>query len=153
MGASLRTVLSLGAALGIAACGSGPPVGEAAPIRASVGTAPPTRPSPQAPSLGAATPIVSAAALRGFEPKDILATLGKPGLLRRDPPAEVWQYHGVGCIADLFLYQEGGSLRVAYVQVRPLGNAATGRVDETACLSSLAHPKPVTREDDTRPAL
>ncbi len=35
------------------------------------------------------------------------ALLGVPGFKRDDPPAQVWQYRGAGCILDVFLYSVG----------------------------------------------
>ena len=44
--------------------------------------------------------------------------LGEPQLLRREAPAEIWQYRGEGCILDLFLYPEAGSLKVTHIEAR-----------------------------------
>ncbi|MBF0563014.1 MAG: hypothetical protein HQL37_13570 [Alphaproteobacteria bacterium] len=61
--------------------------------------------------------------------------MGKPALLRKEPPAEIWQYRGQGCIADVFLYEEGAALRVNLVEVRPIGGT---QVPAPTCLGSIA---------------
>jgi hypothetical protein len=47
--------------------------------------------------------------------------LGRPALQRRERPAQYWRYSYAGCALDVFLYADpaGGSLRVAYYEVRP----------------------------------
>ena len=43
---------------------------------------------------------------------------GPPRLVRRDAPAELWQYQTRDCVVDLFLYQEKDGLRLAYLEAR-----------------------------------
>lgn len=43
--------------------------------------------------------------LLGMGRDQVVALLGTPNLLRRDPPAELWLYEGQACTAHLFLYQ------------------------------------------------
>jgi hypothetical protein len=51
--------------------------------------------------------------------------LGEPSLVRRDPPAEIWQFHDRHCILDVFLYARPGGLAVAHVEARqPKSTAA-----------------------------
>ena len=60
--------------------------------------------------------------------------LGPPRLVRRDAPAELWQYRARDCVVDLFLYQEKDGLRLLYVEAR------TGAAEITAprpCLEAL----------------
>lgn len=45
--------------------------------------------------------------LAGLTAPDVSALLGSPGFVRRDPPAEVWQYRTETCVLDLFLYADG----------------------------------------------
>ncbi|KAF0143999.1 MAG: hypothetical protein FD153_389 [Rhodospirillaceae bacterium] len=75
--------------------------------------------------------------LHGLGRREVRAFLGEPGLLRRDPPAEVWQYHSLNCVVDLFLYADKNEQRVAYVQVRSL-KADGQQVNETECLNRIA---------------
>lgn len=50
-------------------------------------------------------PIFDTDRLVGLGRDQVLALLGAPDLLRRDPPAELWLYEGQSCTAHLFLYQ------------------------------------------------
>jgi len=45
--------------------------------------------------------------LIGQAPTKITATLGRPSLVRREAPAEVWQYRTRSCVLDLFLSDQG----------------------------------------------
>ena len=49
-------------------------------------------------------PIFDTDSLVGLGRDQVLALLGTPDLLRRDPPAELWLYEGQSCTAHLFLY-------------------------------------------------
>lgn len=44
--------------------------------------------------------------------------LGRPEMVRRDAPAEVWQYRSETCVVDLYLYPAQASYRVAYIEAR-----------------------------------
>ena len=59
-------------------------------------------------------------ALIGLERADVAALLGPPKLLRRDPPAELWQYLSDACVLHVFMYVTGdaGRYRVRHVEVR-----------------------------------
>ena len=56
---------------------------------------------------------------------DLATRLGAPQFRRRDGQAEIWQYRGSACTLDVFLYADGGDLKVRYVEAR-------GRDAETA---------------------
>ena len=56
--------------------------------------------------------------LKGRTAGELAALLGEPKLRLRDGPAQVWQYAGQGCVLHLYLYQEDGSFRVTYGEVR-----------------------------------
>jgi len=56
--------------------------------------------------------------LNGRTARELLALIGEPRLLRRDGPAQIWQYLGPGCVLHLFLYRKGGEFRVDYAQLR-----------------------------------
>ncbi len=69
---------------------------------------------------------------------DLNGFLGQPDLVRRENPAEIWQYRGKDCILDIFLYneadQENSPYRVVYSEAR--GREA-GKADQRACLNEL----------------
>ncbi|MGB1548178.1 MAG: hypothetical protein ACPHIA_06555 [Alphaproteobacteria bacterium] len=73
---------------------------------------PPTR----AQATAAATP--APVELVGLGKEDVRDLLGEPQLIRRDGPAEVWQYRVHACILDLFLYEAGAEHRVEYMELR-----------------------------------
>ncbi|MBT4770023.1 MAG: hypothetical protein HOO00_05795 [Rhodospirillaceae bacterium] len=92
--------------------------------------------------------------LVGLVGEDLTGLLGKPGLIRRDAPAEVWTYQGPICHLDLYLYSDeewhkslrakrqrlkGGVLepnhRVVYYAIRSKSDGAA--ISGQACLSSL----------------
>ncbi|WP_282604707.1 hypothetical protein [Pelagibius sp. Alg239-R121] len=69
---------------------------------------------------------------------DLNALLGQPDLVRRENPAEIWQYRGKGCILDVFLYSENdrkdSPFKVVYSEAR---GRETGTTDQRACLNEL----------------
>lgn len=76
--------------------------------------------------------------------RQLSQAVGHPHMVRRDGPAEVWQYRGEGCVLDLFLYDQEGGLQVKYVDLRSQSLA-----DDSlrACLADIIrkrnHTKPV----------
>jgi hypothetical protein len=79
-------------------------------------------------------PAVSAAELIGISAEDLDRKLGQPSLLRRESPAEVWQYRNGTCVLDLFVYEEAGRRRVVHLEARDSG-ARPMPSDE--CLAAL----------------
>ena len=73
----------------------------------------PVRPKPEA----------KPESLIGSQRGDLLARLGAPALLRREPPAELWQFAGDGCVLHVYLYETGSSARyvVTHVELLPRG--------------------------------
>ncbi|WP_419902712.1 hypothetical protein [Kiloniella sp.] len=68
--------------------------------------------------------------LLGINSKQLMAKLGEPSLIRRENPAEIWQYSTNSCVLDLVFYDS----MTAYVesrddQVRPM--------DSRICLRKL----------------
>ena len=73
------------------------------------------------------------ARLKGLNPVQVKAILGTPGFLRRDNPAEIWQYRGQGCTLDVFFYDGTGGKSVQFYSVRGAEPAA-----EKTCIDDLA---------------
>lgn len=73
-------------------------------------------------------------ALKGMSAAAVEYNLGKPGFVRRDPPAEIWQYRVKACTLDLFLYEDKGRRSVAHYAVRTPGGTA---VSEAVCLDEV----------------
>ncbi len=76
--------------------------------------------------------------LVGLKAGVIQAKFGAPTLLRRDGPAQIWQYRSSGCIVDVFFYRTPAQDdEVTYVDLRgPKAEAGQGPV----CLGSLGEP-------------
>ena len=56
--------------------------------------------------------------LYGFDSHRVTDLLGAASFVRRDGPAEVWQYRAKACVLDVYLYKEAGALTVAHVDLR-----------------------------------
>lgn len=73
--------------------------------------------------------------LKGATASAIRENLGKPTLVRQEPPAEVWQYSGNACILDVTLYPgPDGALVARWLESRDLDGSPT---DASGCLTSL----------------
>lgn len=72
--------------------------------------------------------------LLGLGPDALSNLLGRPELIRRESPAQVWQYRGAGCVFDVVLYQEAEDSTVTYVEARD-GNGE--RMEPRPCLNQL----------------
>lgn len=70
----------------------------------------------------------------GLDIHELNRRLGAPQLVRRDGPAEVWQYRGQGCTMDVFLYLKGDTLDVRHVDLR---GPAPSENERRACLADL----------------
>lgn len=105
----------------------------------------PRLPEPAAPeaSLAALPPtaLPEPDRLMGLSGDEIEALLGTPGFVRRDPPAEIWQYGTDACVLDLFLYaaEKGGPHRVSHFEFR--GRSVTG-VAPAECYRQLLADRP-----------
>lgn len=56
--------------------------------------------------------------LLGLSGIAVAGRLGAPSLVRRDGPAEIWQYKATACILDIFLYTNTDGQHVRYVELR-----------------------------------
>lgn len=83
-----------------------------------------------------AAPILSPdpAAFIGLGDADLSRALGKPKQVRKDAPAEIWQYNGADCVVDFYLYDGARGLTVAYLEARDQTAAAT---PTDRCVNSL----------------
>lgn len=72
--------------------------------------------------------------LMGIEPGALGAILGEPELIRREAPAEIWQYRNDACVLDVFLYDTAGRREVTYIEAR---DGTAQRMDIRACLNTL----------------
>ena len=65
-----------------------------------------------------ASPSAPPANLTGLEPVALQHLFGEPGLVRKDYPAEVWQYRNPSCVLDIYLYPDHDRLTVAHAEAR-----------------------------------
>lgn len=135
----LRSTVSLfGLALVLSACQlNRSPAPVTTPAETTV--TPAARPAAAAP---AAQPQVAAlppvnddpAQLLGLDRAGLSALLGEPNLVRKDAPAEIWQYVGDDCVFDVVLYQRGSDYAVSYLEAR---DASAAVQPAQPCLNAL----------------
>lgn len=80
-------------------------------------------------------PKVTADQLLGQESQAVQVALGQPRRVRKEAPAEIWQYDGGSCVVDLFLYPEGGKQKVTHLEARDSTSGKT--IDTNSCLAKL----------------
>jgi len=79
--------------------------------------------------------------LIGMEAPALQTLLGTPGLVRKDDPAEVWQYRSQDCVLDIYLYPDHDRLTVAHAEAR----APKVKGDPlSACIAEFSQPRPKT---------
>lgn len=79
--------------------------------------------------------------LIGLNERELTKLVGTPGLVRRESPAQLWQYDHAPCFMHVFLYapERGGDAQVAHVEAR-MNDGSTQRmsVDQvTPCLQQM----------------
>ncbi len=74
--------------------------------------------TPAQPSLPPLPVGVSPAEVMGLDRLAVQKLLGDPGMVRREPPGEVWQYRTAACVLDIFLYDQASGARVLYAEAR-----------------------------------
>jgi hypothetical protein len=72
--------------------------------------------------------------LLGLSGIAVTGRLGTPSLVRRDGPAEIWQYKATACILDVFLYTNTDGQHVRYVELRSRDTASE---PQRHCFASL----------------
>ncbi len=72
--------------------------------------------------------------LIGLGPDALTARLGMPELVRREAPAEIWQYRTDDCVFDLFLYERDGGPQVTYLEAR---DGEARKVPAQPCLNQI----------------
>ena len=74
-------------------------------------------------------------ALIGLDRSGLSKLLGEPRLVRRETPAEIWQYVGTECVFDVFLYEEKGAYRVIHAEARD--DEVPLKTEPRRCLNQL----------------
>jgi hypothetical protein len=108
--------------------------------------APIVAPVVQLPPVAAVTPPkrLDRASLVGHTAVQVTEMFGQPRLLRREPPAEVWQYAGGRCALLVFLYPANGSGMVVR-HVETVARRTADAITPEDCIEGLLR--------TTRPAL
>jgi hypothetical protein len=136
MGALRTTVFLLFAGLALSACQtgrSGQPVVATAEAEA-VPAAPQAVPAPE-PQVAALPPVDdNPAHLMDLDRDGLTAVLGAPDLIRREAPAEIWQYLADGFVFDVVLYDKGTRYAVSYLEAR---DATAAVLPPRPCLNKL----------------
>ena len=119
-----------------AGCAQNPDLRElrshAVPAAPAVVTVVPDPPPPVAPATEYAPED-----LVGLDSAAVELLLGEPGLRRREPTAQVWQYVNAECVLLVFLYEgESGFPRVAHAETG--GRTEHAVPDPVRCVSDLA---------------
>jgi hypothetical protein len=119
IGKFLQVVTAAAGMLSLAACAA-PHLN---PAPGTTGGAAPSAPATAAsPDELASAPAASftptAGNLMGADPAKLERWLGKPGLVRLDDPAQVWQYRAQGCVVDVYFYPSGGGMAVSHAEAR-----------------------------------
>ena len=124
---SLSTLIAVAAlSVGLAGCQS------ARARDAGLSAAPQSQPA-------AAILSPDSAAFIGLGERELAIALGQPKLVRKDAPAEIWQYRGFDCVVDFYLYDSDPAdqdkrMEVAFVEARD-GRAVTAPTER--CVKSL----------------
>lgn len=132
----MRTALGTLLLLAVAGCTAAPPPSpEPAPVRkraeapveAQPFATPEPKPKPRTepvpkPAVAIAPPEPPVnddpSQLFGLDGHGVADLLGPASFVRRDGPAEVWQYRASACVLDVYLYREADGLSVAHVDLR-----------------------------------
>ncbi len=125
---------------GATANATAPQPATAGPVTAEVVPAEVAQPAPQT-AARPPQPVVTAPPindnpnqLMGLDRDSLAALLGQPDLVRREKPAEIWQYVTADCVFDVVLYDSGPAYRVTYLEAR---NAAADRLEPRPCLNQV----------------
>jgi hypothetical protein len=145
--------LTLTASLWLSACESLPEGEDAGPVSSSQEESTAVeeesaddaarRESPHPPEVAILPPPIDddPDQLMGLGREDLGALLGEPSLVRRENPAEIWQYQAKGCVFDVFLYDEAGRYQVSYLEAR---DAQARKTEARPCLNQLLRAQKAT---------
>jgi hypothetical protein len=106
--------LGLLLALAAASCAPPPHVGSGTSTGA-VPSAP--RETDAEPAKAGARPVAPPT-LVGLAARDVEGLFGRPRFVRRDGPAQIWQYGTDACTLNLFFYREAAGFRVRHFELR-----------------------------------
>jgi hypothetical protein len=138
IGTFLRAATAAAGMLSLAACAASDP--RTASMASSATAATASQPDATLDgATGAASFTPTAGNLVGADPAKLEQWLGKPGLVRLDDPAQVWQYRGQGCVVDVYLYPSGDGMAVSHAEARSQKYAGDPMNPCLAVLSQSRH--------------
>ncbi|MGD1880505.1 MAG: hypothetical protein ACFB13_23765 [Kiloniellaceae bacterium] len=135
----LRSAVFLAiAGLALSACQTGRTPGPTTTPADAAAPAPDVVPEP-APTVAALPPALppiddDPRQLMGLDRDGLAAVLGTPDLIRREAPAEIWQYLASDCVFDVVLYERGQRYAVSYLEAR---DTAAAVQEPRPCLNQL----------------
>lgn len=91
-------------------------------------------PPPSAPDPSAKISAAQTSSVLGLQPRELQKMLGLPKLVRRDAPAEIWQYRSEACVLDVFIYRVAAGARVKYAEARTI-QAEPAKTDD--CVKAI----------------
>jgi hypothetical protein len=69
-------------------------------------------------TAGSSPALGASGDLTGLDGPGLERLFGKPGLIRNDDPAQVWQYRNPSCVMDIYLYPDNDRLTVTHAEAR-----------------------------------
>lgn len=101
-------------------------------LLAGCGAPPPPAPAPAPPPVET---VVERGDLIGLDAAALLTRFGRPRLQVSEGDGRKLQFAGGDCVLDAYLYPQGGTPRVTYVDAR---NREGRTVDQEGCIAKLA---------------
>ncbi|HAA92191.1 MAG TPA: hypothetical protein DCE33_07075 [Rhodospirillaceae bacterium] len=71
---------------------------------------------------------------KGQKAESLVRVIGRPDFVRRDGPAQIWQYRSSACILDLFVYGKQSEQKIAHSELR---GSAVGKAPANGCFAKL----------------
>ena len=109
--------LGLVVALAVAACAAPPPSAKTAVVPGGAPAGSAGRELPGESTKAAPRPL-GGPMLVGLASRDVEGMLGRPRFVRRDGPAQIWQYGTDRCTLNVYFYREGTALTVRHAEFR-----------------------------------
>jgi hypothetical protein len=78
----------------------------------------------------------SAKEFNGYQAQSLVGLIGRPDFVRRDGPAQIWQYRSNACILDLFMYGATTDKTVKHAELR---GGTIGKGPSRGCFAKLLH--------------
>ncbi len=77
----------------------------------------------------------------GLSQRQVNFLLGKPAYIRKEPPAELWQYKNNFCVVDLYFYEDLKPVTVEYTEMRLVASPQIPSTREDVSASAYTAPR------------